>query len=497
MSIDEGSKDRDKDELGSGVSSAPLSDEQSVAHDDQERFNLFAPTAEFAAIDTVEAPIDSLNIEHTQLPSVPCDLDTYTLSQLYAEGGTARVYRGFESHSKQPIAIKLLRRRFHGDALLSNNFRRQGIALSHQKLPNFPQVFGAGHSKWGPWWAMEWIEGESLRVLLNRGVQWEGRRLLSLLSQLCQTIKALHQQGIIHGDIKPDNIIYSRDRKSGVETLTLIDLALPLSLHFAADVKHLEKSGEESFNRSTESTESQERLNSELQIFGQPIYLAPECLRGDPADRRSDLYSLGILFFELSTGTLPFSAKLPEVILEVLHKEAPLASMRQSPWPYPATLDALISNLLSKRPADRLQSVNEVIRELDLMISGLDRYPNESTTHEYSASYMGDIRQDLTEVNQNHLEPGPVELEVIPSHDTLPISSQIISALETDEIPSISSEALPRIMKQSRGTSPAQPPVMTRATLRAHQNQGLSLAIKAFVYLLIGMIVTYLFLMSL
>ena len=367
----------------------------------QER-DFFGPTGEHTAI-----PEDVLT--NTPLPSPPCDLDTYTLNHLFAEGGTARVYRAFESHSKQPIAIKMLRRRFHHDTLLNSAFRRHGQALKQLRLPHFANVLDAGDSRWGPWWAIEWVEGETLRSMLARGHHWDSRRLLPLMIQLCEALEALHELNMTHGDLKSDNVIYSKpSQQDAQELLTLIDLALPLSLNLENNLLHPD-----------EPAPSEVKLNDPVQAFGDPSYMAPEILRGELPSPQSDLYSLGVLFFELTTHHLPFTRPFPELIHDVLTRAAPLASRIQKPWPYPPALDALIRNLLSKRPQDRCLSVLEVKKQLKHMLRELGRDRSMTTTEEFSGERLRELRDQIlgeqgglasedTEIRLTHSPPTAV-----------------------------------------------------------------------------------------
>lgn len=319
------------------------------------------------------------------LPVPPCDLDTYTLTHLYAEGGTARVYRAFEAHSKQPVAIKILRRRFHHDPLLAPLFLRHGVALSQLNIPHFASVISVGSAQWGPWWAMDWVEGETVRSLIKSGKHWEKKRLLTLMIQLCEALEGLHALNITHGDIKSDNVLYSsRKHPSPSEHFTLIDPALPLT--------------------SLVSTNSQEDVEDTLDAetslfnpaFGHPAYLAPERIIGQAPSAQSDLYSLGVLFFELTTHRLPFTSSLPALIDEVLHQQAPMASQIQKPWPYPPALDALICNLLSKHPRDRCSSVSEVKKQLSRMLGVIQDELQYSTTEELSSDHIRMLRQTIS-----------------------------------------------------------------------------------------------------
>ena len=311
------------------------------------------------------------------LPSLPCDLENYRLTSLRAEGGTARVYRAYETHSKQPIAIKLLRRRFHTDQVIKTIFMRHGKALSQIELPHFHRVIDSGDSIWGSWWAMEWVEGETLTHMIKQGVRWESKRLLSLMSQLCDALIGLHKQGVIHGDLTPDNIIYYKNPRSGFEQLTLIDLALPIKLY------------------QEQKTQDHDTIQQSILAFGQPAYLAPECLKGELPTSQSDLYGLGLIFFELCTGTPVYRADSPNFVRDLLEREAPTAASRQSPWPYPSSLDALISHLLSKNPSNRKLSVVDVKEQLSSMLQFLQKSEQYSKTEEFSASALSHIVDEV------------------------------------------------------------------------------------------------------
>ena len=379
-------------------------------------------TSNFSLFD----PTEDRNIRPQQTPRVDlptprCDFDTYTLTELSAEGGTARIYRAFESHSKDPVAIKLLRRRFQNDPFISGLFKRHGEAMKKLDVSHFAKVLDTGTSPWGPWWSLEWIEGYTLRAAIDRGTRWSSGRLFKLMLQLCEALEGLHAIGITHGDLSADNVMYTPPtRPEGQEKFTLIDLALPIKLHLADDVQKLDDL-EEDDDYERHSTE--QRMSDELRVFGQPIYLAPECLKGQRPSHRTDLYSLGMLFFELTTGTLPFQTKLPGVIHDVLNKNAPAASMIQNPWPYPPALDALIGNLLSKVPSERCNSAQEVKEQLlqmmtymqgrheltatdDLLVHNLDQsaLPHDDIEETLSGVMAQEFRDELINLRAQHTQ---------------------------------------------------------------------------------------------
>ena len=337
--------------------------------------------------------------DEVMLPAPPCDLETYTITQLSAEGGTARIYRALESHSKDHVAIKLLRRRFHSDPIISTLFLRHGAALKHISLPHFANVLDAGVSEWGPWWAIEWVEGKTLREVIDQGAHWNSEQLLRLMINLCDALEGLHQLGITHGDLSPQNIMYTPpQRASDVDKVTLIDVALPIATQYytsSADrppntlaetevinAEDLETEALEAAAFDAASPDLDDDTHPPYKVFGQPCYIAPECFRGKRPDQRSDLYSFGVILFELTTGTLPFTSSIPGVIFEVLNQEAPVASIRQTPWPYPPALDALIGNLLSKSPRERCASVAEVRAQLEQMRHHLGKRHELNMTEE-------------------------------------------------------------------------------------------------------------------
>ena len=382
-------------------------------------------TAEYRAIDTgqheaiTDEPTSQALSEKTKLidlPKLPSVIGRYRLERYVGEGGTARVYYGVDLNGGPPIAFKLLRRRFQNDFEIRKAFAQQGALLESVSMPYLAEAYSTGESQWGPWWALRWIEGVNLNQLIQQGVQWKAVDLHTLMLQVCEALDALHSAQCVHGDLKPENLIYSGNpRMPRSAQLTLIDMRLhpklsAVSASLQAPTPTLEQSSykgpdeqdphpvpavagdvyeallpdrvdQESGEpdvleqvdpdnvslvpKSPTSAAPDQTLPNTTHpltpfIFGTPSYMSPEHLRGETLTPASDLYSLGVLMFELCTGTTPFVGSIARVIKETLHKPTPAPSKRQSPWPYSAQLEALIINLLSKRSSARCQSAREV-----------------------------------------------------------------------------------------------------------------------------------------
>jgi serine/threonine protein kinase len=400
-----------------------LDDQSELGEDD---------TAEYKAIDTGEHETiindltpDSLSakVKIIELPKLPSIIGRYRLERYVGEGGTARVYYGVDLDGGPPIAFKLLRRRFHDDFEIRKAFAQQGAMLETFRMPNLAEAYSTGESQWGPWWALRWVEGVTLNHLIQQGVQWKAVDLHTLMLQVCEALDVLHSVECVHGDLKPENLIYSGNpRMPRSAKITLIDMRLhpklsPVSASLQAPTPTLElssfdKNPDSQVPKALSSVEDDDNegdvldrvedassepddfeqlgyedispvLDSPLPaplappaspdqgvhsashpltpfIFGTPCYMSPEHVRGETLSPASDLYSLGVLMFELCTGTTPFVGSIARVIKETLHKPTPAPSKRQNPWPYSAQLEALILNLLSKRSSARCQSAKEV-----------------------------------------------------------------------------------------------------------------------------------------
>jgi len=254
--------------------------------------------------------------------------ERYRLDAELGRGGIGTIYRAHDTLLDRDVAVKAL-----SDPTLSVESRarllREAQAAAQLNHPNIVSIYDAGEVGDVPFIVMELVEGESLH---ERRPQDLGE-IISIARQVCAALEHAHAHGIIHRDLKPENVLLAPD---GTAKLTDFGLARTVA----------------------------SRLTSEGTIIGTVFYLAPELALGQELDGRADLYALGVMLYELTTGRLPFTADDPVAVISQ-HLHAPIVPPRAKNSQIPPALDGLIVRLLSKTPADRPPSAAEVLRALE------------------------------------------------------------------------------------------------------------------------------------
>ncbi|HMF54716.1 MAG TPA: protein kinase [Pyrinomonadaceae bacterium] len=268
----------------------------------------------------------------------------YELLELLGEGGMSAVYRARRTRIGDEVAIKILLPKFVQDNDAIERFRREARAAAMLRHANVVTIydFGEGPDEEIPAYiAMELVEGESLRRLLNREGAFSARRALNLMCGICAGVGAAHRREIIHRDLKPDNvIILPEDEDREYETPKVVDFGIA-KLRDIATAHQLTQTGT---------------------LVGTPYYMSPEQCMGNPLDARSDVYSLGAMLYEILTGAPPFTAEtVTGIIAKHLYEEP--APLPQSLGFAPA-IDNAIRKALAKNPADRQANATELGREL-------------------------------------------------------------------------------------------------------------------------------------
>ncbi len=252
----------------------------------------------------------------------------YHLEAEIGRGGLGIVYRAVDTRLERQVAVKVVDRPNLADDDRERLLHEARLAarLNH---PNIIAVHDAGEVDRSPYIVMEYVDG----VTAHDRPPGSLARSLEAARQLCRALAHAHAQGIVHRDLKPENILLTASGQ-----LKLADFGLALS--------------------------PASRLSSDGLIVGTVFYLAPEQIRGDPVDGRADLYALGILLYEWSTGRLPFTADEALAVL-TQHLFSPLVAPRTHIPDLPPGLDGLILQLLSKAPDDRPASAEDVLRMLE------------------------------------------------------------------------------------------------------------------------------------
>ena len=272
------------------------------------------------------------------VPSVPLVVDgKYRIEQLLGRGGMGAVYRARDERLDRLVAVKVVRAELLGDPEARRRFRREAQIVARLQHPSIVSVFDYGtFAGGGAYLVMELVRGEDLRRVLQREGRLEPERALKILSAVCSAIDSAHRDGVLHRDLKPENILLPG---SGVDAKVL-DFGV-------AKVMHDDRAGASRRDGGT-------RLTAAGMIVGTPAYMAPEQLHGVVPDARSDVFSLGVVAFEMLTGDLPFGrGSLGELVL---------AHARGVPTPpsntMPPALDHAVRAALQPDPDRRLPSVS-------------------------------------------------------------------------------------------------------------------------------------------
>jgi eukaryotic-like serine/threonine-protein kinase len=277
-------------------------------------------------------PTDTVpDLRFGERPLGPNDkVDRYIIERLIAAGGMARVYRAHHEWSRRPVALKVLRTRYAGRPDLIDRFQKEAMALGQIKHPNVVTIENGGLTANGEVFiAMEFLEGKSLREVLQERVTLPIREALSILSQVAHGVTAAHDVNVVHRDIKPENIFCT-----SFGTVKVLDLGLAKIIGF--DAKATDPEG----------------------LIGTAAYMSPEQLEGLPADARSDVYSLGLVAYECLAG---FHALVPDGIWPS-RDEIALRQLTYEPRPLrelPRPLWQVIARATHKNPAYRYASMEE------------------------------------------------------------------------------------------------------------------------------------------
>lgn len=278
----------------------------------------------------------------------------YVVESLIGRGGIATVYRARQNPLNRPVAIKFLHRNFLDDPTFAARFKREAKAVSAVVHPNLVQVYDFGEEADGHLYiAMEHIDGENLRQLLARESPLSDATIVDILSQALAGLAVAHEHGAVHRDIKPDNIVLARGRDDeGVEktVVKICDFGF---------VKMVTITDEQMQNPGRKST----TLTTRGTLVGTPPYMSPEQANDSELDARSDLYSMGIVMYQMLTGRVPFESKnLVNLLMQHLEDQpTPPSKLRKGVNP---ALEAVCLKALQKKPADRFASAREMRNEL-------------------------------------------------------------------------------------------------------------------------------------
>lgn len=269
-------------------------------------------------------------------------LGHYEIISRLGEGGMGEVYLGYERGLDRQVAIKVLPAKLARDADLIRRFRAEATAAAKLVHPNIIQIYYIGEDAGHHFFAMQHVDGMSLARLLSQGRRLSLDESLAIVDEVLSGLVAAHNLGFVHRDIKPANILLDRVHRRAL----LADFGL---------VKSLE--------------ESVMSKTSTGVVLGTVDYIAPEQGQGKDVDCRSDLYSLGVVMYQLLSGRLPFVARDSMAVI-YQHVHEPLPPLTNFAPDLPAALTGVVEKLLAKNPDDRYQSAAEALADVRALRSG-------------------------------------------------------------------------------------------------------------------------------
>lgn len=269
--------------------------------------------------------------------------DKYRLEEKIGEGGTGEVYRATHIHMDSTVAVKILHASLASDQTMLERFRREARAAAQIRHANAVAVtdFGVTRDTGIAYLVMEFLEGEDLRERINRRRRLEYDDVLNILDQTCAAVHTAHTKGIIHRDLKPDNI-WILKAEQGVERVKVLDFGIAKLKSYAGATNLTEKG----------------------LIIGTPNYMSPEQCRGEQLDPRSDIYSLGVIVYEMLTGDAPFQADTPVAVV-LKHASEPPRPPSQLRPDIPIDVENVVLRALDKKRENRQGTALQLVNELE------------------------------------------------------------------------------------------------------------------------------------
>lgn len=266
----------------------------------------------------------------------------YILGNLIGQGGMADVYKATDIILNREVAVKILRSKLSDDPMILVRFQREASAASRLSHPNVVDIYDVGEYEGMHYIVMEYIRGRTLKQLVLRRGAIDVDEAVGIMKQLTSAVADAHHHSIIHRDIKPQNVLVKDDG-----TVKITDFGIAV----AADTVML-------------------TVNNA--VMGSAHYLAPETAQGKEPNPRIDIYSLGIVFYELLTGEVPFRGKTPTEIA-IKHLKDPVPSVRKFNAAVPQSVENIIIHATAKDPAQRYATADEMLEDLDRCL----KYPDQ------------------------------------------------------------------------------------------------------------------------
>lgn len=269
--------------------------------------------------------------------------DRYRITSRLGTGGMAEVFEANDLVLKRVVAIKIMRESLLADKENIVRFENEVRACAAMNHPNIIQVYDQGTYENRPWMAYEYVKGQTLFEKIEFLTQIPVYEACEIMCQLLDAVSYIHQNGIIHRDIKPQNVFYLPNG-----TIKLSDFGIAVDSNIS-------------------------ETRTEEGIVGSVFYLAPEVCSGKPATIQSDIYSLGVTFFQLITGRLPYENG-HSIDIAIAHIKKPFPSVQKFNPEISKEIDKIIQKACKKNPKDRYKSANEMLKAIKLSMANKDNF---------------------------------------------------------------------------------------------------------------------------
>lgn len=258
----------------------------------------------------------------------------YRLEAQVGSGGMSTVHRANDEKLQRPVAVKLMHRSTASDADHLERFRREAKSVANLSDPNLVGVIDAGDDEGRPYIVLEYVDGETLKDRIKRNERLDVPEAIAYAIEISRGLSAANDGGIIHRDVKPQNVLIDRDGRAKV---TDFGIARTLDEH---------------------------GLTADGRVIGTTDYVSPEQALGEQVGAQSDIYSLGIVLFEMLTGKVPFAADSP-VAVAMCHVRDPMPDVQTIRPDVSATVAAIVDKCTAKDPAERYSSFRDLTSDLE------------------------------------------------------------------------------------------------------------------------------------
>jgi eukaryotic-like serine/threonine-protein kinase len=316
------------------------------------------------------------------MPPIPKTIGRYEILEMVGRGGMGVLYRARDPILERDVAVKMMHVDFSTDDTARERFQREARAVARLQHRNVVTIHELGEIDGMPYIVMEFLSGKDLDALLKEGRPMSLVQKLDIAIQLCDGLAYAHGQGIVHRDIKPGNVRVLEDA-----TVKILDFGIA---KFA--MSSVTQSGT---------------------VMGTPSYMPPEQVMGQPVDGRADLFSAGVLLYELLSGTKPFTGESPTaVVYQIMHTEAkPIAEAVPD---LPEALSEIVGRALQKNPNDRYGNATEMASDLQTVKMMVDLPLNPGEAADPSAATML-LQGPPTRPKTGSVTPGVLHARMRPS----------------------------------------------------------------------------------